>query len=62
MQCGQIINDYCLDSRHRPETLDKETKHLRDRVEEMQKLNQQSDEAKKLLDEIKDEHQRLSKF
>ena len=27
MQCGQIINDYCLDSRHRPETLDKETKH-----------------------------------
>ena len=27
VQCGQIINDYCLDSRHRPETLDKETKH-----------------------------------
>ena len=27
VQCGQIINDYCLDSRHRPQTLDKETKH-----------------------------------
>ena len=42
--------------------INKETKHVRDRVEEIQKLNQQSDEAKKLLDEIKDEQQRLSKF
>ena len=42
--------------------MNKETKPLRDRVEDIQKWNQQSDETKKLLDEIKDEHQRLSKF
>ena len=42
--------------------MNKETKPLRDSVEDIQKWNQQSDETKKLLDEIKDEHQRLSKF